>query len=64
MDNSTWAYSLDGTRAAIFSDGVIPDGWTADIMVVPEERRTAEALSALVERDPEPIPAARKPRKG
>jgi hypothetical protein len=71
MSTATWGYRPDG-RAAIFDDGVLPEGWHDTPTVMPEEMRSAEALSARMERNPRPsLPPqglgekpARKPRKG
>ena len=40
-----WAYTASG-RARVFDDGVIPPGWSADISVLPEDKRTGDYVSA------------------
>jgi hypothetical protein len=65
---AAWGYRPDG-RAALFDDGALPDGWHDTPAVMPEEMRSAEAISARMERSPAPEPIAaakpaRKPRKG
>jgi hypothetical protein len=54
MGNARWGYRSDG-RAAIFDSGVLADGWSPDVAVIADERlRTAESLSARMERNPGP----------
>lgn len=71
MSGPAWGYRPDG-RAAIFDDGVLPEGWSDQLTVMPEAMRDATAITERMERNPGPVveaapPAekpARKPRKG
>ncbi|MFL5063473.1 MAG: hypothetical protein ACJ8FU_08665 [Xanthobacteraceae bacterium] len=54
IDRSTWGYRPDG-RAAIFDDGVLPEGWCETPSFLDADSRTAEALTARVERNPAPV---------
>lgn len=71
IDRSTWGYRPDG-RAAIFDDGVLPEGWSDRPS---KDQHDALALTARMERNPrlsmppripadEPAKAARKGRNG